>query len=165
MQLSNNFQNSEVQPVQLNFALLTSDPRSTAFQKIFRKKPEICVSLQLFIVYMYICVMSIIPEGRSLVHCIVYLEYCMQSVALADAVAPDGLTSMEGLLLTELLRQLSGLDISLPLLEQQRKGELTYMKSTKVQNSRCILHIYANARASCVRGVRSETIRMHTICN
>ena len=43
------------------------------------------------------------------------------------------------------------------------------MKSTKVQNPRRILHIslafYANARASCVRGVRSETIRMQTIYN
>lgn len=54
MQLSNNFQSSEVQPVQLNFALLTSDPRSTAFQKIFRKKPEICVSLQLYIYCLYV---------------------------------------------------------------------------------------------------------------
>lgn len=37
-------QSSEVQPVQLNFALLTSDAKSVAFQKIFRKKPDICVS-------------------------------------------------------------------------------------------------------------------------
>ncbi|CAI8012383.1 TNF receptor-associated factor 6, partial [Geodia barretti] len=36
---------SEVQPVLLNFSLLTSDPKSLAFQKIFRKKPEICVSI------------------------------------------------------------------------------------------------------------------------
>jgi hypothetical protein len=37
-------QSSEVQPVQLNFALLTSDAKSVAFQKIFRRKPDICVS-------------------------------------------------------------------------------------------------------------------------
>ena len=63
-------QSSEVEPLQLNFALLTSDVRSAAFQKIFRKKPEICVSSVFCACVLCVCLDSRKRKNESVCVCV-----------------------------------------------------------------------------------------------